>query len=196
MSRPLSLLEQARRAALRGEVDPALAALRALAATGDDGASASLAELLAFRGEWEELIAHAGRLVANPGAVFSGDVFDDMVRLLGRAGHETGEWRRIGEAADAAARQVERTVDRPHLRHRYATILTVLRKYAARRGAPPHELVRVFGPERPPASPELCARQHRAAVDHVLDYRPDLEGDPDALAVHLFALARTFRQGD
>src|SRR5262245_46733062 len=92
-------VDVARQAALGGDVDAALPVLAACAAAGDDSAAASLAELLAFLGRWEEVIPNAARLIANPFAVAAGNVFDDMVRLLGRAGRQTGAWDRIGAAA-------------------------------------------------------------------------------------------------
>jgi hypothetical protein len=193
---------EARQAARRGEVDVAIPALRRCAEQGDDAACASLAELLALRGEWGECIPHAGRLIANPGAVYAGNVFDDMVRLLGRAGHETGHWAEIEQLAAAAKVRVDRGVTRPHLRKRYFTILDRLRAYARGRGAAPHELIAIFQPPSwltrlsaavaPPSPPREAA--YRDAVDRVFQLRPDLERDPDALAVHYFSLAQTFDQ--
>lgn len=89
MARKLTL-NQARAAARRGETNLAISSLQGFADKGDAAASASLAELLAFRGRWEDVIVHAGRLAANPGTVYAGNVFDDMIGLLGRAGQETG----------------------------------------------------------------------------------------------------------
>lgn len=76
--------------------------LREIAAGGEHAACASLAELLAFKGEWNELIPNAARLIAHSDTVYAGNIFDDMIRLLGRAGHETGRWLDIEEAARAA----------------------------------------------------------------------------------------------
>lgn len=194
--RATKALEQARRAALRGDVERALEALRAIAAGGDDAACPPLAELLAFTDRWGECIPHAGRLIANPAAARAGNVFDDMVRLLGRAGHETGDWAGIAALAESAERHVARTVDRAHLRFRYATILAGLRRYAARRGAPPHELVAIFGHPRAPTPADVAERRHREAVANEGELRPDLVGDDDGLAVHRFGLACTFQQGD
>ena len=51
--------------------------------------------------------AVCGAVIANPYAVAAGNVFNDMVRLLGRAGHETGAWDRIAAAAGEARTRVE-----------------------------------------------------------------------------------------
>jgi hypothetical protein len=202
---PTDALTEARQAARRGAVEVALPALRQLAVRGDDAACAWLAELLGFRAAWEECIPNDGRLIANPGAVYAGNVFDDMVRLLGRAGHETGQWAAIARIAVEARRQIDRTISRPHLRTRYFRILDHLRAYAHRRGTPPHELIAIFQPPAwsvllrravAPESPRTREVAYRDAVENVFRYRPDLRDDPDALAMHHFALAQTFDQDD
>lgn len=81
--------------------------LAEIAAAGDDAAAASLAEMLAYLGRWDEVIVCAGRLVANPLAVYAGNVLIDMILLIGRAGHETGRWTDIAALADAAWHKVD-----------------------------------------------------------------------------------------
>jgi hypothetical protein len=148
-------LKAARQLALDGDVDAALPLILEYAAAGDDGAAASAAELLAFLNRWQEMIPLAARLVANPYCVRAGNVFDDMIGLLGRAGHHTGDWQTIAQAAAAAREQLEarfatNEMQFPEVkiegeRKRLFTILDRLAEYASRRGAPPHELVRIFG---------------------------------------------------
>ncbi|MEO7112737.1 MAG: hypothetical protein ABI183_19985, partial [Polyangiaceae bacterium] len=75
--------KQAVAAALRGEVDLALEVLLDLHRKGDASASASAAELLAFRGRTEEMIECAKALLKNPEAVYAGNVSDDMRALVG-----------------------------------------------------------------------------------------------------------------
>jgi hypothetical protein len=87
-----SEIDRARIEALRGNVETALPVLARHAEAGDDGAAASAAELSAYLWRWSDVIAQAARLIANPYAVFAGNVFDELVLLLGRAGHETGDW--------------------------------------------------------------------------------------------------------
>jgi len=100
-------MDLVRIAALRGDVESALPVLARHAQTGDDSAAASAAELSAYLWHWQDVIEHAARLIANPYAVYAGNVFDELVRLLGRAGRETGDWRGIARAADAASQRVE-----------------------------------------------------------------------------------------
>jgi hypothetical protein len=189
----LKTLKKAREAALKGEIQPALDALRGFASAGDDSAAASVAELAGFQGGWDEVIAHAGRLIANPGAVYAGNIFDDMVRLLGRSGHETAQWDVIGSLAVSAKETIGKGVTQEHLRVRYVRILDELGAYAARRGGPPHELVAVFGGTGDrPRDPKKEEAAYRDAVDNVHVHRPNLKGKPEELARHLFALAVTY----
>lgn len=102
-----SPIDLARIEALRGNVETALPVLAQHAEAGDDGAAASAAELSAYLWRWSDVIAQAARLIANPFAVYAGNVFDEFVLLLGRAGRETGDWRAIAHAADAASQRVE-----------------------------------------------------------------------------------------
>ena len=77
--------KQAAQEARRGHPDIALDVLVQLAGSGDPAAAASAAEILAFRGRWKELVSFATALVANPKAVYAGNVFTDMCCLLRRA---------------------------------------------------------------------------------------------------------------
>lgn len=83
--------KKAAEAARRGQTDLALEVLRELADAGDAAAAASAAELLAFRGQWQELIPYASALLARPDAVYAGNVFDDMCGLIRRAARELGD---------------------------------------------------------------------------------------------------------
>jgi hypothetical protein len=76
--------KQAVEAALRGDIDVALDVLLALHAAGDAAASASAAEILAFQGRWDEMVPCAKALLANPRAVYAGNVIDDMKALVNR----------------------------------------------------------------------------------------------------------------
>lgn len=104
---PPGEVDLARLAALRGEVDAALPVLARHGGAGDDGASASAAELSAYLWRWDDVVAQGARLIANPRAVYAGNVFFELVLLLGRAGRETGNWREIARVADAASQRVE-----------------------------------------------------------------------------------------
>jgi hypothetical protein len=102
-----SEVDLARIEALRGNAEAALCVLARHAAAGDDSAAASSAELSAYLWRWDDVVAQAARLIANPHAVYAGNVFHELVRLLGRAGRETGDWRSIARVADAAHERVE-----------------------------------------------------------------------------------------
>jgi hypothetical protein len=200
-------LAQARAAARRGETDDAVSALRSLAAEGDVSACPSLAELLALKAAWDEVIQNAAQLIANPSAAYAGNVFDDMVRLLGRAGRETGRWADVERCAREAAANVKRTIEAAHLLNRYVTILDRLATYAKGRGSipffkrladrsqgrdvPDHELIMLW--KKPDELP-LAERKKRVdnATANVFELRPDLKDKPQDLHRHLFALAEFY----
>jgi len=73
--------KQAVAAALRGEIDVALEVLLALHEEGDAAASASAAEILAFKGRWTEMMPCVKAILAKPDAVYAGNVIDDMKAL-------------------------------------------------------------------------------------------------------------------
>src|SRR5262249_43841856 len=101
--KPVSV-KKAQGAARLGQTEVALESLEAFAAKGDDSAAASLAELYAFLGQWQKAISNAGRSIANPKAVYAGNVFSDMIQLLGRAGHRSGRWSQVIEVVEVASR--------------------------------------------------------------------------------------------
>ncbi|MBI4957401.1 MAG: hypothetical protein HY908_35660 [Myxococcales bacterium] len=84
--------KDAQAAARAGHTGAALAALLAFARNGDAAASASVAELLAFQGEWDEVMVHVQPLIAKPDAVYAGNVVQGMLGLLWRAADETHRW--------------------------------------------------------------------------------------------------------
>ena len=154
-----SPVDHARIEALRGNVEAALPVLAAHAEAGDDGAAASVAELSAYLWRWGDVITYAARLIANPFAVYAGNVFDELVLLLGRAGHETDDWRAIARAADAASLRVEAdlranpwgfpTSKIEGLQYRLPGILNRLGEYALGEGRiRPHADLNIFHPRQ------------------------------------------------
>ncbi len=166
MTRKLTL-NQARRAALRGQTETALTALQSFADAGDASASYSLTELLAFRGEWEECAIYAGRLLASPGSVYAGNVFYETIGLMGQCGHHTGNWNQIIEVVDNAIRSIDQTVQPPHLQTWYLKLLQALDNYAQHQGTLPYKTIRVFGPAPPFAQADQNAAYLKAKVDVV-----------------------------
>jgi hypothetical protein len=203
--KPVSV-KKAQAAARCGQTELALESLETFAAKGDDGAAASLAELYAFLGQWAKVISNAGRLIANPGAAYVDNVFCDMIRLLGRAGHRSGEWSRVIEVVEAASKAnanrfaeeyrnqndkagreiVQRT------EQRYEKIFRNLIQYAKRRGKPPHELLAIFSVRG--CMDDMNEQERRAwyetAVKNVDSLRPDLKKNPQAKMEHFFSLAK------
>lgn len=185
-----SPVDLARLAALRGDVDTALPVLVAVAETGDAAAAASAAELLAFLNRWHEVLPLAGRFIADPFSVYAGNVFDDMVRLLGRAARETGAWDNADVLADAAQRKVDADLTAnafgfpdakvDSVRRRLLGILDRLRQHIALAGRDPStELIEIWGIETPPPD--------RAAYDAAILVKRNASPD------RRFALATAFR---
>ena len=162
---------------------------------GDDGAAASLAELYAFLGQWDQVIANAGRLIANPGAVHAGNVFHDMIRLLGRAGHRSGRWAHVIEVVEMASKaNASRDIPKQMeaYRDRNEKVFRNLIQYAKRQAQPPHELLAIFGVRDPSAHMSKQEREawYQNTVQNVDTIRPDLRKNPQAKPEYFFALAK------
>lgn len=199
-------LKKAQAAARLGQTELALAAFEDFAANGDDCAAASLAELYAFLGQWDKVIANAGRLIANPRAVYAGNVFSDMIRLLGRAGHRSGEWDRVVDVVEVGRKanvtrhaelyrsQTDKT-GRGIVKdseQRDEKMFSNLIEYARRRGQPPHELLAIFGVQNwmDDMSDQDRKAWYENAVRKVDSLRPDLKKNPHAKMEHFFSLAK------
>lgn len=191
-------LKHARQMALQGRVEEAIPLLRDYADRADASSAASLAELLAFQGEWEECLKRAGAFIAQPQSVYAGNVFNDMVGLLARAGRETDQWGLLLDLTQAAQQCVEENTAEYNLskreaaRTRYRTILQGLRLYAQGEDATPFDLTQIFGVAmRIPAEQDA---DYQFAKQNATQLRPDLLNDPVALSRHLFSLAQFYHQ--
>lgn len=191
----LLTIDQVRKAALNGNVDIAIQALHLLDDAGDSSASASLSELLAYKGRWEECIICISKFLVNLKVASTGNVFNDMICLFGRAGHETGCWKQIQQACESALVSIKNQEFQDWERERYSTILSNLVAYAQRGGTPPHELIRLFGvnPDSQSYDPEYLRASYEDAVRNVGTYRPDLQKS-EQLIMHQFSLAKAFQQ--
>lgn len=156
----LRTAKAAAKAAREGRIDEALDALRAMADAGDAAAAASVAEILAFRGEWAAMVPYAMQLLARPDAVYAGNVFTDLTRLVRRAARELGDPSVIERAAAV--------VPSSHADKRDATLL---REYV--------DPTTSRAPE-----PERFAEAAREAAAG-----KRFRGKPVELAAHLFAVA-------
>ena len=209
--KPVSV-KKAQAAARSGQTQLALESLEHFAAKGDDSAAASLAELYAFLGRWNEVITNAGRLIANPVVGYTANVFNGMIQLLGRAGHRTGDWPRVIEVAEAASRassnRFAKSIDeakdknsrdyQKKIAERDEKIFQNLTAYAQRKGAPPHELLAIFGVRM--WMDDMNTQERRAwyedAVKNAETLRPDLKKNPKAKWEHFFSLAHGVAEGE
>ncbi len=168
-STPPSTREKATAQARLGNTELALEALIGFSQRGDAAASASVAELLAFRGEWERLTSFAVDFLAHPNAVGAGNVFTDTCLLVRRAAQQLGTPGLIKRAVAAAP--------------------------AARRDMARACLIDGRPLERSDtAGPDELAQYHEAAADAARSKR--FAGKPDALARHVFALAEVYEAHD
>jgi hypothetical protein len=188
------------RAALRGETVEAVAILRNLADSGDDASAASLAELYAFLGHWDDVIACMGRVILKLGALPNQDGFpDNLLRLLGRAGHETGRWEDIEKlAAAAVAAERQRGYDKgpEQVSNAFVAWFENLQAYCGRRGRPPHELIRIFGNIDP--VDRLTEAERRAKYEAAVagEYTERLKSKPAEYACDRISLARNMKLDD
>ncbi|HVM59318.1 MAG TPA: SMI1/KNR4 family protein [Verrucomicrobiae bacterium] len=194
-------VKKAQAVARKGETDLAVNALEKFAAQGEDAATASLAELYAFLGQWQKVIPNVGRLISNPGAVYAGNVLDDMIQLLGQAGHRTGDWLGVTRVVETAIEANNgRSYDQHHkwAQDRNDRLFRNLIGYADRGGRPPHELIAIFGRRSRIAdmTKEELVSRYRQGVDAVDSLRPDLSGKPSAKAEHFFSLAKNYNLED
>lgn len=84
--------EQAQRLALQGDIEAALVELEALRRKGDVGASASLAEIAAYQGRWQDVLRHAETVVASPASLDTFNVYVETLALVARASAELSAW--------------------------------------------------------------------------------------------------------
>ncbi len=169
VTKPPRTVKKARQQARLGNTQVALDALRGFSERGDASASASVAELLAFQGDWNELVPFATDLLAHPDAVYAGNVFSDMCFLIRRAAEELGDASLIASAASVI----------PEARSAPAQACLIDGTPLAR---------------QPAAGPAELAR-YREAVAKAQEGKR-FKGKPEALARHVFALAVVFRVHD
>ena len=187
-------------AARRGETDKAMGLLRARAALGDQSSAVSLAELCAFRGLWDEVITCLGLVIPNLGEIPNFESYPEhLVQLLGRAGHETGDWKQISKIADAAiTAENEREYDQyhEHVREMYVGWFTNLKKYCRRKGRAPHELTRLGVAEAPYDG--MTTSERRKRYESALNDKHTIrkKEKPLEYAKHLFAIASVMNLED
>jgi len=195
--KPVSAMKAAE-VARRGEIVLALESLESFAAKGDFYAVASLAELYAFFGQWDKVMPNAGRIIANPIAVGPGNVFYDMVKLLGRAGHRSGEWNRVIEAAEAALKANAKCSNKAAAKS-WDKIFRNLIDYADREGKPPHELVALFKLPYPDSMENMSEKELKAWYQNAIkiaDANPHLKKDPDGKIEYCFNLAKGYLEDE
>lgn len=186
-------------AARRGQTSTAMRILRRRAAAGDDSSAASLAQLCAFLGQWDEVTTYMGPVILNLGAIRDFEDFPgQLFRLLGRAGHETGRWNEISKLADAAIAAERKRSDGKYPEHVVNSLIQWfknLKAYCKRRGKPPHDLTRVYAVADP--IEQMTKAQRRKTYDNaVKEHGSRLRDKPAEFASYRFSVARNFGLDD
>jgi hypothetical protein len=107
----LTKRQEAQALALRGETDAALVAFLDLKKQGNAVASASLAELTAFRGDWGDVLADVEVIFASPTSVEALNVYTDMVGLAAQSIAALQKWEEGEGLASMALEKVSTIPD-------------------------------------------------------------------------------------
>jgi hypothetical protein len=191
MAKTSAEMDRARRSALAGDPDTAISILSELA-PGDPSASATLAELFAFKNDWEGVIENVARFLPEPESVYAGNVFDELVRLIALCGHETGNWSKLRSIAEHAMVTIEATVTKDWVRNRLVAKLQALCGYCDRQGGEPHDFY-ILSPQSGRKNSKLA---YEEAVRDMLTLRPDLKNNKIGQLQHQFGLATYCGQSD
>ncbi len=90
-------LKQAQNAAREGRIDEALPVFESQLAKGKVPACVALAQISAFRGEWEKVLQYAALLLENPGEIPLLNSWEEMIALLVLAAKKIDDWPRISK---------------------------------------------------------------------------------------------------
>lgn len=173
--------EIAQKSALQGKLDVALTELLSLERDGDVGANASLAEIAAYQGRWQDVLQRAEVLFGAPSAMYTHNVYEDMAMLVARAGMELGAWKEVQRLAEFAMSWLT-TPEREGAR---INTVRVLKYYALRKGKGP------YGEEIPPEEQQKA--EFEAALEVFSKNKEKRFKKPAERRNRLFALARSSR---
>lgn len=180
-------------AARQGETAKAIDLLRPLAVGGDVSSAASLAELYAFLGEWEEVITLLGCVLCDLGAIPDANGYRALLfQLLGRAGRETGHWKRISKIARDAIRAEQAREYGPyheHVRTQFVFCLRNLEKYCRKHGEASRSLLGSQDPRELPDFPSEAKRRESYRKAVAGQPRP-LKNNPAEFTRYQFTIAR------
>lgn len=172
----LTRKEIAQRFALQGNTEAALAELFALRSSGDVGASASLAEIAAYKGKWKEVLQYVEVVFGTPSSLYTQNVYQDMTMLVARAGTELSEWAEVRRLAKFALSKLTKRDE--------AKVATIreLANFAQRTGKGRY------------VAEDECEERRKANFEAALDKLSKSKEKrfkiPDERRNHLFALAR------
>lgn len=123
-------LETVQMTAIKGDVDAAELAYTELVRAGNPRAAAALAEIAAFRGDWEASLAYLDMAFGAIGKFDTWNVQTDLTILSALAAQETGNW----EALESIVRKGRSSLGKQH-NPELSRLLVGLGDFAADQGA-------------------------------------------------------------
>jgi hypothetical protein len=178
---------KARKLALGGKYQEALALLEKMILEGDLQAKAAVVYLYAFLLKWDELLPLACEILIKPEAYYAANVFDEFSLLIATMAQETGKWAGI-------SKYVDKNILVKKLGKREQLVIKALKEFLDKKGVKVKKIFPVVDPEE--RSAEENAKHYKNAVDDVFTIKPKFK-DPAKkhdLEKHLFALAVVFEQ--
>jgi hypothetical protein len=188
-----------RKIALSGDFEKAISGFEEIKAEGVWAVTASLAEIYGFLFNWGYCLENAGIFIAHPNAAYAGNVFDNMCRVLYRAGEETRNWERIRFLCQDAVMQINTEPYLPFQKNRYIKILENL-KSLAENGRPDRperpELIEIFTANT--ENTDLDGSNKKATYVKALDNLNSIsyKGNPNEKVRKRVALAIAYKQLD
>ncbi|MDQ6685914.1 MAG: hypothetical protein M3Z16_12405 [Pseudomonadota bacterium] len=189
----LNKRQEAQALALRGHTAEALDAFVALKNQGQVIASASIAEIAAFRGDWRTVLSSAESIFASPQSVEAGNVYTDLIGLAARAAASLADWQAGEDLASMALEKVSAIPDFDV----FVLAAQRLLHFVERKGQGSElgdGLYFSLGPPSEPAD-ERRGQFEQAIGDLVGSKKKRLSASPDTLE-DLYALAGTYRFGE
>lgn len=188
-------LSKARKSVSSGQnIDSAVLVMRKLADAGDGGAAASLAQVLAYQGKWDECIdycittqnTHDNKQIV----VFT--VKLESIDIMARAGAETKNWDKIVQFSRKRLDELSERCSPPWSEGYYKAVL----EYADRNGAEPHIRNTCTAPLRKYGG-DINEQNHLKDWSRHLEKNPTAKSNPDEATFWKFhsALTNAYSEG-
>jgi hypothetical protein len=190
----LTPLEMAQKLALKGDLEGAVAQLSSIEKGGDIRASASLAEVAAFKGKWPDVLRYAQVVVETPSALETMNVYVDMVNLLALTGIHLGNWLDLKRIAGSALKKLAQREGADEEEGGESAAVRSLAKFASTKGQAGYLWNLAAQDEEPLAKRKV---RFESALEKVAKEKKKQFKTPAERRDHLFGLARVlnYHQG-